>query len=379
MNKLILSALVALLALTSCTGSKPKQTPEDIVIRTPHEKLITRMDTLRTHGAMYGHQDDPFYGVTWQWEKDRSDTKELLGDYPAVMGFDLGGLEEDHTANLDSVPFDWIRREAILQHKRGGIITFSWHPRNPRTGGNAWDVSDTTVVRHILPGGEQHDLFVSWMKKVATFLKEIRLEDGTPIPFILRPWHEYNGSWFWWGQNLCSDSQFVQLWCMFQDYMNKEMPSNIVWSFSPNMQGTWTEESFLTRYPGNERVDLLGCDAYQWGTEEQFTTGLKLDLEFLTAFAETNHKLFAMTECGKQNSPTADWWGRVFLPLIDPYPVCYFLPWRNWGAEHFGLSKDVPTADDARQLYEQQRFMILKDIIPALGQTGRDSEELLLM
>lgn len=373
MKKLLLAALVAIISLSSC-GNRPQN---DIVIRTAHEKLIIRLDSLGQNTIMYGHQDDPFYGVSWQWEPNRSDTKELLEDYPAVMGFDLGGIEMADSANLDSVPFDWIKSEAIDHYLRGGIVTFSWHPRNPRTGGNAWDVSDTTVVKNILPGGEQHELFVQWMERVATFLESLKLKDGRHIPFIFRPWHEYNGSWFWWGQKLCSAEDFKALNFMFQDYMKKKMPTNIVWCFSPNLQGNWTEEDFLTRYPGDSCVDMIGCDAYQWGKEEDFQKGLAADLQFLTGFAKGHQKLFAMTECGMQNSPVADWWSRVFLPLVEPYDVCYFLPWRNWNAEHFGFSKDVSTADDVKQLYQDKKFRTLQDIAPIGILTGRDSSEII--
>lgn len=378
MNKKILSTLFCLIALTAlCSCQLKNKTTNSIIIRSPHEKLMTRLDSLRSHGVMYGHQDDPFYGVTWSWDQDRSDTKELVGDYPAVMGFELGGIELDNPCNLDSVPFSWMRKEIISHYQRGGIITISWHPRNPRTGGDTWDVSDTTVVRNILPGGEQHELFVDWMQKVATFLKTLKLQDGRSVPFILRPWHEYNGSWFWWGEKLCTPEQYNALWCMFQDYINEQLPTNIVWSFSPNLQGNWTEGAFIQRYPGNDRVDLLGCDAYQWGSEKDFTTGLSADLAFLNDFAQKNNLLFAMTECGMQNSPTPDWWSRVFLPLIQDYPVCYFLPWRNWHKEHFGASKDASTSEDFLQLYENHQFLLLQDIVPAGIMTGRDSSEII--
>ena len=55
------------------------------------QMLIERLSSLQQRGYMIGHQDDPFYGLTWEWEKGRSDVKETCGDYPAVMGFDLGG------------------------------------------------------------------------------------------------------------------------------------------------------------------------------------------------------------------------------------------------------------------------------------------------
>ncbi len=354
--------------------------------KTPAEKLIQRMEKLCKKGYMYGHQDDPFYGITWEWDTGRSDTKELVGDYPGVMGFDLGGIEMGDSKNLDSVPFTRIREEIINQYNRGGIITISWHPRNPLLGTTAWIEKDITAynnavaalkairhdnlvaqvtnpqhtVRSILEGGSHHDKFVTWMGRVTTFLKTLTDKNGKPIPFILRPWHEYNGSWFWWGQNNCSDEEFRALWNMFQDYVGKQLPTNIVWSYSPNLDGKWDEARFLKRYPGDERVSLLGVDAYQWGTEEDFKSGLTSDLTFMSQFASHHSKLLAMTECGYQNSPDATWWTRVFKPIIEKYPICYFLPWRNYKKEHFGASKDAKTADDFKAWSKDKRFLFVK-------------------
>lgn len=353
MKKLALLA-VAMCALMACHRNQ--------TVGTPAEELIARMGELSHKGMIYGHQDDPFYGITWMWEDGRSDTYELLGDYPGVMGFDLGGLEEKHDKNLDSVPFTWIRREAIAHVARGGIITFSWHPRNPRTGGNAWDVSDKTVVRNILPGGEQHALFTEWMDDVSSFLETLTDEEGNPIAFIFRPWHEYNGSWFWWGQDLCSDEEYLALWTMLQDYMNERMPGQIVWAQSPNLQGNWTDETFLPRFAGKERVDLLGEDCYQWGDEESFMTGAKADVQYLSSLAHANGMLFAITECGRVNSDIPDWWSRIFLPVTEGAEACYCLPWRNWHKEHFGVAKETTTAEDVKALYEQGKFLLLGDM-----------------
>ena len=124
------------------------------------EQLQQRLEALAQQGIMVGHQDDPFYGVHWQWEEGRSDVLESVDDYPAVMGFDLGGIEMGDEKNLDSVPFTRIHDELIAHHERGGIVTLSWHPRNPVTGGNAWDTSDSTVVRNVLPGGKEYEKFI---------------------------------------------------------------------------------------------------------------------------------------------------------------------------------------------------------------------------
>src|SRR3712207_8001382 len=69
--------------------------------QTPAEKLIKRLKKIQKRGVMIGHQDDPVYGTTWKWDKQRSDVKELVGSYPAVMGFDLGEIELENGKNLD--------------------------------------------------------------------------------------------------------------------------------------------------------------------------------------------------------------------------------------------------------------------------------------
>ena len=77
----------------------------------PREQLLHRLRALQEQGCMFGHQDDPFYGINWAYEPNRSDVLETCGDYPAVMGFDLGGIEMGDSKNLDSVPFDRMRSE----------------------------------------------------------------------------------------------------------------------------------------------------------------------------------------------------------------------------------------------------------------------------
>ena len=109
--------------------TQQKSEPE----KTLAQQLEERMDSLHKKGYMAGHQDDPFYGIGWAYEDGKSDVKLTVGDYPAVMGFDLGGIEMGDDKNLDSVPFTRIHDELLAHVKRGGIVTISWHPRNPLT------------------------------------------------------------------------------------------------------------------------------------------------------------------------------------------------------------------------------------------------------
>ena len=351
-------------------------------------QLKERLAKIQQKGCMYGHQDDTFYGITWQWDEGRSDTYELVGDYPAVMGFDLGGIEVGDERNLDSVPFTRIRQAIVSQHERGGIVTISWHPRNPLLGTTAWIGSDTVAyndamtalrtirqcelakkvpapkhtVRSVLPGGTHHGVYQLWLRRVTDFLLTLKDSKGNAIPVVFRPYHENNGSWFWWGQDNCSDEEYHALWNMTQDYINAELAESILWSYSPNLQGDWTEERWQARYPGNQRVDIIGEDAYQWGTEADYLRQYDADLAFLTDFCRKNGKLLAVTECGYKNSPDATWWQRVFMTVTEKYPVCWFLPWRNYSKEHFGASKNAATADDFRAWAKGKRSLFVNDI-----------------
>ena len=120
MRKVILIIAIALLTINSVARKNMQKTPA--------EQLIERLQQLRKYGIMFGHQDALFYGTTWKWEYGRSDVNDVCGDYPAVLGCELGGLELDNEKNLDGVPFDKMRQQIIEHYKKGGIITISWHP-----------------------------------------------------------------------------------------------------------------------------------------------------------------------------------------------------------------------------------------------------------
>jgi len=361
---------------------------------TPREQLLNRLTDLQQRGCMFGHQDDPFYGIGWAYEEGRSDVLETCGDWPAVMGFDLGGIEMSDDKNLDSVPFDCIRDEIIRHYQRGGIVTISWHPRNPLTAldhpntwpeGSAWEATDGAVAA-ILADGPTHELFLEWLRRVRSFLLTLRTEDGKPVPFIFRPWHENNGAWFWWGDTHCTPDEYKALYTMTQDYISSVysvLSISVVWSYSPNLDGAMDEEKFLQWYPGDDRIDLIGLDAYQWGTEEDFVRQTTADLDFLCTFAAEHHKLVALTECGFRSIPDPTWWHRVLLPIIKSYSgavlqcngptaersnspkggLSYALVWRNAeGGEHFGPVPDTDNGREFMQFYHDPQILFLKDI-----------------
>ena len=328
-----LPMLLALCAITACsTGNKkPMETPKD--------KLVHQLFTYAQEGKIaYGHQDDLSYGHAWKvedWENDkleRSDVKAVTGKYPMVVGFDLGDIEHGAEKNLDKVPFGLMRKAVAKHVERGGIVTFSWHPDNPLTGGDAWDISSDQVVKSVLPGGENERLFRSWLERAADFVESLG-----DVAVIFRPWHENLGSWFWWGKKLCTAQEYIDLYRLTWTYFTKERGlTNIIWCYSPN--GDCTPEEYMSRYPGDEFVDMIGFDTYGHDGEEakvRFMENVKRNLTFLTAIAYEHEKLLCFAETGLEGLRDPSWWTETLIPAVKGYPVSYLLTWRN--------ACDIPT------------------------------------
>ena len=371
MKKLVMMAM-ATAVIAACT-SQQKAEPE----KNSAQQLMERLDSLRAKGIMYGHQDDPMYGLTWEYQKDSSDVKNVCGDYPAIMGFDLGGIEMGDAKNLDSVPFTRTAEEIKNHYLRGGIVTLSWHPRNPVTSregaervgqkfpeGTAWDVTDSAVVKKVLPGGEYHEKFKTWMQRVSDFLATLKTDDGKRIPIIFRPWHENSGSWFWWGEKLCTVEEYKALWNMLQDKLVADGFDNLVWSYSPGCQDNLTAERLLDRYPGDDRVDMIGLDGYQWTPEEKdaFIERTKQNLGVLCEVAKAHNLIPALTETGMKNMTQPDWWTTTLLPAVQDFPISYLLTWRNDKEEWFGPSTSKPDAPYFGEFYNSKKTLFAKDI-----------------
>jgi mannan endo-1,4-beta-mannosidase len=366
-----LNLLLPLTIIALCSFSEKLPVPADKKATKETVKLFQLLYELQNKGLMYGHQDDLMYGSTWWYEKDRSDTRDFTGDYPAVAGFELGHLELGNERSLDSVSFAQIAEQIKAHYQRGGVITISWHANNPltmqipdtlsrRQYGTAWDVSSKEAVASILPGGKNHQLFNTWLERLATFFIGLKDNNGTPIPFIFRPYHEHSGSFFWWGTSICTDKEYAALWRYTVDFLrDKKNIHNILYAY--NTDRVTGLEQYMRGYPGDDIIDMLSLDMYDRG--EQFGGELDNTLGFVTREAITRNKLTALSETGGRRG-MQDWWSSVLLPVVSKYPVSYVLTWRH--AYRPGFSRmgkpNQPFPDDFINFYKSPRTLFLKEV-----------------
>lgn len=312
---------------------------------------------------MFGHHDDPVYGIGWDGDSNRSDVKSVCGDYPAVMSFDLGRMEIYGDKTLDNVSLARIRQEVINQYERGGISSFSWHVDNPLTGKDSWDVSDSTVVTSVLPGGANHEKFMGWLDKLADYMNSIRTADGVKVPVLFRPWHEHTGSWFWWGQDLCTADEYKALWRMTYDRMQEKGATQLLYAYSPGSEPKDTVD-YLERYPGDDIVDLIGVDTYQFGRDE-YIQNLERSLNIIEQVSKAHHKAMAVTETGYETIPDSVWWTQTLMPTVSRYPISYVLVWRNAREKenhYYAPYPGHPSEKNFVEFYRDKRTVFASDM-----------------
>jgi len=343
---------VALILSASCSVKNQDQNQE--VKRFLSKEASAALEKLKTLDGRFlvAHQDATSYGVKWNYSDSTQgcDIFDVCGDYPAVYGFDIGHIELDHPANLDSVDFNLMNRLIREAHMRGGLITISWHLDNPVSGGHAWDTA--RAVAKILPGGEYHNKYVSWVAKAAAFLKGLKDDRGELIPVFFRPFHEMSGGWFWWGTGHRTPGEYKKLWKETVRLLyGVHGLNNLIFVYSTDKVGN--EEQYLACYPGDDWVDMIGLDFYdRSGTLEGYTEPLKTSLAMLEKVGAAHGKPFALTETGYETIPDPEWWTGRLLPAMQGSGAAWVLLWRNdRPTHHYAPYPGHPSSPDFIKFY----------------------------
>lgn len=331
--------------------------------------LYKNLHKLSTQFTLFGHQDDLAYGVNWKYIEGKSDIKDMVNDYPAVYGWDIARIELDSINNIDGVPFAKMRKYIQEGYKRGGVITLSWHFDNPLSGGSAWDTTKNAVAA-ILPGGEKHELFKSWLDKAANFMYTLKGNNGEQIPILFRPFHELTGNWFWWGKNTCNPEELIKAWQFTVNYLrNEKKLHNLIYVYNTNDFANGKE--FLERYPGDDMVDIVSFDMYQFENQDKntFINAVKKSLSILTKIAREKKKLVAFAETGYEAIPEPKWWTETLWPAIKDYPLAYVLVWRNAGympsmkkMHYYAPFKGQLSEPDFIKFYQNKKILFEKTL-----------------
>jgi mannan endo-1,4-beta-mannosidase len=332
--------------------------------------LAQNLLRLSKDHILFGHQHATEYGHGWSGDKNRSDVQSVTGSHPAVIGVDLMGLSGLPDSMIEKNKSALIENIAAT-YNRGGVTTLAWHFSNPASpGGFYWkDSVSAAAVPMIIPGGAFHARYKTILGTIATMANATRGADGKLVPMIFRPFHEFDGGWFWWGKPHSTTAEFISLWQFTVTYLRDSLGvHNFIYAFSPDNRFSTTAE-YLERYPGDAYVDLLGTDNYgDFGRDGRYdlVAGFK-KLKIVSDYARKVNKLAAFTETGLESIPNPGWWTEVLLKTLNTreLQLAYVLVWRNdeKSATHFYAPyPGHSSAPDFLQFYKDDFTLFEKDL-----------------
>jgi len=325
-------------------------------------------------------QQNPFNGFYFDI-KGKSDIKKTTGVEPAIIGLDFSNITDDkNTEKADNWYFQQEQKmisDAQKAFDQGLIVTFAWHFREPYKGEEFYfdrlTDKEKNRVKSILPGGDKHEYYKTKLDKIAQVAKKLKGSNGKLIPVIFRPFHEFDGNWFWWGANYCSEEEYKQLYIFTVEYLRDQKGvTNFLYAFSPDNLFN-SKEEYLKRYPGDAFVDVLGMDNYgdfdNKGEEGSKFANTKLLI--LSDLAKKRNKIAALTETGYQitftKNPIEGFFSKYIYNALtaNDVAISYVMFWENNEEAYFVPQPNMPDTKDFIEFSNKSKAL-LSDKLPQL-------------
>ncbi len=267
----------------------PSATPEAAALL---ERLYTSVDSGYIISGLHHNQLQP--------ERYRADLDRIEEAVPGAVPMVWGGdVAWDAQKVVDM---------AIDHHRRGFLISITWHAARPFDRGpvsfrhqTQGPFSTEQWKELVTEGSEMHTQWLQQVDSIALYLKQ--LQDAN-VPVLWRPFHEMNGDWFWWCDRreghagLAEQQGFTTIWKMLYDRLtNYHHLNNLIWVWNPNNTRKHPVDNAMgyhLYYPGHAYVDVLAADVYH---REWFQDTHDLLLEF------GEGRLLALGEVGELPTP----------------------------------------------------------------------------
>jgi mannan endo-1,4-beta-mannosidase len=201
--------------------------------------------------------------------------------------------------------------DAAIGRAAQPVIT--WEPR-------LWHGDSGDSFGAILPkinSGCYDDYLRKWADELANGGQDV----------LLRFAHEFNGTWYPWS---ASAEEYVSAWRHLHRLFRERGATNVTWVWAPDA-GPISSEPLTPWYPGDEYVDVLGIDGYNWGTTLPGSRWTGPTEIFRDALAElrrvSDAKPILVTEvgCAEAGGDKAEWIGELVRMMAGEPQVIGFV------------------------------------------------------
>jgi beta-mannanase len=137
----------------------------------------------------------------------------------------------------------------------GAAPVITWEPWRWR------DRADSAETLSSITVGDYDEYLRGWALELAAW----------PSPVYLRFAHEFNGTWYpWTPVGGTPATVYIDAWRHVHRVFGAEGADNVRWIWSPSVALPGTG-ALANWYPGDEYVDVLGVDGYNWGTSQAWS------------------------------------------------------------------------------------------------------------
>lgn len=198
---------------------------------------------------------------------------------------------------------------------RGAVSQITWEPWNDSQDAN----QPAYALKNIVAG--DFDAYIDQSARDAAAYQQ---------PFQIRFAHEMNGTWTSWGRgvNTNTSSDYVAAWRRVVSIFRARGATNVEWVWTPNVDPL----PFSDLYPGDDWVDWVGLDGYNWGSLDRWQSFTDVFSSAYDSLASLTSKRMIIGETGSNESggDKAGWIRSGFLTEIpDRFPRIQAVIWFN--------------------------------------------------
>lgn len=339
-------ALVAGLLL-SCGPKKSYDQIGSTGLTTRTENLQANLLSFEERGAMVGQMYATAEGIGWQGDSCHSDLHEVTGDYPAVVGYELAGIESGKARNVDGIDTTLIRRTAIDFMQRQGLAIMLWTVPNP--GSNPLE-----------RGSAANERLKAWTLHIASFVASLQDDYGIKLPVLMYIYPLGTGQWY----DCLSADDYRKLYTQTVGWMRDDgETTNAVFGYS-NTAVSGSAEQFMEHCP----KDGIDCVQLMYLTDDSvsYAKSLLRMARQLSSYCSSSMKPFGIYTGLKAMGHDEEFWSKAILPVVEQCRLSYVMLGRNHGdfqqGNYYGPYPGNATTGDFMKLYNSSRTVMARKL-----------------
>ena len=253
------------------------------------------------------------------------------GQYPQPTQENVQAFQDLQGSHLDLISYfalfdinDWNATEeyANVAKENGSTLVVTWMAN----GYGAQDLVDGMADSYIR----------DYAKGVKNYGEEI----------WLRPLHEANGDWYDWGVGKAgagnTDANVAEAFRHIVNIFREENVTNVKWVWTTNASNAGKGSTLTGNYPGDEYVDYISIDGYNWGKCQSWSNWQTFSQVFKKAYdalAKIDKPLFiAEISSSELGGNKAEWITDMFEHFSTDFSRVFAVMW-------FSQSKEANEGD----------------------------------